>query len=288
MTLSPYDIFAALSGLLIVAVLVVVLVELPTIRRYLPAFLKYRHLLGTMVSRDFKVKYRRSVLGIFWSILQPLFVMLIVTFVFSNVFRVAIADYPVYYITGSFIFGLVSDSTGASLQSVIGGGSLIKKVYIPKYIFPLESCLFALISALFSFIAVIIVYIVQQYPFYPTFLLFFIPMLYATFFSFGLGLILSALVVYLRDIAHIWTIWLTAWFYVTPILYPLSILPDYVQSVLQFNPLVHYVDYAREIMMYGAVPGWQENLICAGFALVTLVVGLAVFKRLQDRFVLYI
>ena len=281
------NILAIISAIVIVATIVIALVNIPRIKALWPGFKKYRHLLAMLVSRDIKVKYRRSVLGLLWSVLQPLFFMLIITLVFANVFKLGIRDYPVFYITGFVVFSFVSEATTLSLNSILGNASLIKKVYIPKYIFPLQKCLFALVNMAFSLIAVAIVYIILQVPVYPTAFLLVVVMAYAAVFSFGLSLILSAAVMFFRDVAHLYGIWITAWMYLTPILYPLSILPEPVQNILKFNPLVYYVEYARSVMIDGVIPTLNTNLICIGFALLTLIIGLVFFKRTQDRFILH-
>jgi ABC-2 type transport system permease protein len=223
-------------------------------------------------------------------VIQPLFIMIILTIVFSQVFRASTPgmSYSVFYITGALIFNFVLEATSLSLQSIVGYAGLIKKVYIPKYIFPLQKCLFAFVNMLFSLIAVAIVYIVLRQPLHATIPLVLYPMLCALVFSFGLGMLLAALEVFFRDIQHLYGILTTAWLYLTPIIYSLTILPDWVQTVLKFNPLVYYVDYARNVMALGTIPDVQQTLICAGFALATLFIGLAVFKRTQDRFILHI
>jgi len=285
--LTIEDILAAISVVIIAATIILVVVNIPRLKALWPGFKKYRHLLATLVSRDIKVKYRRSVLGLLWSVLQPLFFMLIITLVFANVFKLGIRDYPVFYITGFVVFSFVSESTTLSLNSILGNASLIKKVYIPKYIFPLQKCLFALVNMVFSLIAVAIVYIILQVQVYPTVFLLVVVMAYAAVFSFGLSLILSAAVMFLRDVAHLYGIWVTAWMYLTPILYPLSILPEPVQNIVKLNPLVYYVEYARSVMIDGVIPDLNTNLICIGFALLTLIIGLVFFKRTQDRFILH-
>ena len=282
------DFLAGISLILLVITLALALVSLPKLRRYLPAFKQYGHLLLILVSRDLKVKYRRSVLGILWSVLNPLFMMLILTTVFANVFRIQIENYAVYYITGAMIFNFVSEATSSSMTSVISSASLIKKVYIPKYMFPLQKCIFSIVNMLFTLTALAAVYLIVQFPIQPTIALFFIPMLYAAVFALGLSLILSALDVFFRDVGHLWSVWVLAWMYLTPILYPLDILPDLVQTILKFNPVYYFVKYARDVMMNGVVPGLQENLICAGYACLFLLVGLLVFKKTQDRFILHI
>ncbi len=250
-------------------------------------FLKYRYLLYNLISRDIKVKYRRSILGIIWSILNPLLMMLVMTAVFSRVFKFNIPNFPVYYLSGSIIWGFFSESTSTSLSSVLGASSLIKKVYIPKYIFPLEKVFFSFVNLLFSIIALIFILIVTKTPVTFTILLFPIPLIYVFIFSLGISMFLAAATVYFRDIIHLYTVILTAWMYFTPIFYPVSILENW-QWLLNFNPLYHYIAYFRDILMYNTVPSVATNLYCIGYALVSVVIGLAVFKKLQRNFILYL
>ncbi len=258
------------------------------IKVYFAGLEKYGFLLRNLIVRDIKTKYRRSVLGILWSVLNPLLMMLVLTAVFSNVFKFDIHDFPVYYLTGSVIFNFVTEATTGSLTSVLGASGLIKKVYIPKYIFPLEKCMFALVNMLFSMIAVIIVYIILGIAPHWTVILFWIPMIYALIFSFGFSLVLATLNVFFRDTGHLYGVFVTAWMYLTPIIYPIDILPDWMLNIVKLNPMYYYVDYFRQVMIYGVVPDLRQNLICATFAGLMLVVGLVVFKKHQDRFILYI
>lgn len=251
---------------------------------------KYRFLLSELIGRDLKVKYRRSVLGILWSVLNPLLMMMVITAVFQNIFRFEIENFPVYYLTGSLIFNFVSEATNTAMSSILGASSLIKKVYIPKYIFPLEKCLFSFVNMLFSMIAVLIIILILRFQLSWTFLLFPIPMLYTLVFAIGLSLILSALYIFFRDLGHLYSVWVTAWMYLTPIIYPLSVLEHsrIIMTVVKFNPLYYYVEYFRSVVMYGTVPGIGVNLVCIGISILTLILGMWVFKKTQDRFILHI
>ena len=289
MEMTPVNILALIGAVSLLGCVIAALVMLPRIRALWPGFKQYRHLLATMVSRDVKVKYRRSVLGLLWSILNPLMMMAIVTLVFSNFFRFEIDNFPVYYIVGITIFSFVSDSTTASMNSVLGNATLIKKVYIPKYIFPLQKLLFALVNLAFSLIAIVIVYLVLQMPFTWTMLLLVVPVFYAFIFSLGLSLILSSAVVFFRDTAHLYSIFTIAWMYLTPIFYPFTLLPEIAQVIIYYlNPLLHFVSYSRNVLMYNTIPGIEENLACVAFALITLVAGVIFFKKTQDKFILHI
>jgi ABC-2 type transport system permease protein len=251
-------------------------------------FKRYSYLLKNLVKKDFTTRYRRSVLGILWSVLNPLLMMMVISAVFSTIFRIHVENFAVYYLTGSLIFNFMGEATSGSLASVLGSAGLIKKVYIPKYIFPLEKCFFALVNAAFSLVAVLILMPILGVPLGPTALLFWAPLLYTLVFSIGLGMILAAGNVFFRDIGHLYSVWVTAWMYLTPILYPVEILPDAVKWFVGVNPMYYYVDYFRQVMMYETVPDLHANLVCASFSLVFLLLGLLVFKKNQDRFILYI
>ena len=245
--------------------------------------------LTSLISRDFKLKYRRSVLGVVWSVLNPLLMMCVLAAVFSFFLRFAdIENYPLYLILGNTLFGVMSDSTSTAMTSIIDSSSLIKKIRIEKMIFPLEKVLFALVNFCFVLIAVAAVMIFFRVM--PTINILFLPLLlvYVLLFSAGLSLLLSALAVFFRDVCHLWSVVITAWTYATPLFYPASILPEWMMTIEQFNPMYHYVTYFREIVLWGQNPGLEANLLCLLFAVVTFAVGFLVFRKLQKRFILYV
>lgn len=244
--------------------------------------------ISSLVSKDFKLKYRRSVLGILWSVLNPLLMMCVLTAVFSAFFRFQIEHYPFYLILGNTLFSLSMDSATSAMTSIVDSAPLIKKVRIDKLIFPVEKVLFQLVNFAISLIAVAIVMAFLQIPPSPNLLLLPVLLIYVTFFSLGLGLLLAALAVFFRDVIHMWSVLRLAWMYATPLFYPVDILPDWMMTVEMLNPLFHYVQYFRDIALWGITPGIADNLICAAMALVTFGVGLLVFRRLQRKFILYV
>jgi len=259
-----------------------------TIMKNLKVFNKYSYLLINLVRKDITIKYRRSILGILWSVLNPLLMMLVITSVFKNIFKIQIENFPVYYLTGSLIFNFMSEATTGSMMSVLSGGGLIRKVYIPKYIFPLEKCMFALVNCLFSFVAVLVMIPVLRSPLYWTLLFSWIPLLFVLIFSFGLGMILSSLTVFFRDINHLYTVWIVAWMYLTPIIYPVEILPQRLMFIMEINPMYHYVDYFRQLAMEGVFPSLEATMNCFIYSIIFLAFGIVIFKKTQDRFILYI
>ena len=245
--------------------------------------------ISSLVSKDFKLKYRRSVLGVAWSVLNPLLMMCVLAAVFTNVLKFGdVANFPMYLILGNVLFALMSDSTSTAMTSILESAPLIKKIKISKMIFPIEKVLFQLVNFAISLIAVVIVMVFFRIA--PTVNLLVLPLLlvYMLLFCSGLGMLLSALAVFFRDICHFWSVIITAWTYATPLFYPVSLLPDWMQTAEAFNPMYHYVSYFRDIAMYNTLPGVQENLVCLGIAAITFAVGFLVFRKTEKNFILYV
>lgn len=265
------------------------------LKAYWRDFVRFIPLLVGLTSRDFKLKYRRSFLGILWSMLNPLLMMIVITSVFSVLLRVHLIEMPfaVYYITGSTLFNFFAEASSSSMSSVIGNASLVRKVYIPKYIFVLERCVFALINMLFSCIAmmgVILFYVVTgEVHLHWTIFLIFIPIIFTFVFSVGVGLILSALSVFFRDVMHIWGVIITIWMYLTPIIYPVDILRDNgFEQIVKLNPIFYFVDDFRNLMINGVLPSADHFFIGFGVCGGILFFGILMFRKVQDRFILHI
>ena len=251
-------------------------------------FRKNWFILRTLITKDFKLRYRRSVLGVAWSVLNPLLMMVVLTAVFSFMFRFSIENFPLYLILGTILFSLMADSTNAAMDSITGAASLIKKIRIEKMIFPLESVGFQVVSFAISLIAVVLVMLYFQIAPTPNLLLLPVLIIFVMLFSLGLGLLLAALSVFFRDVKHLWGVVLTAWTYATPLFWPVDLLEGWMVTVEQFNPMYHYVTYFRDIVMWNTTPSLLEHGICLGMALVTLLIGFIVFRRSESKFILYI
>ncbi|MCL1883461.1 MAG: ABC transporter permease [Defluviitaleaceae bacterium] len=274
------------SMLLVFALIWVVKKEY--VKKQVDALKHFRYLIFFMVKRDFVTRYRRSVLGVLWSLLNPLLNMVVLAMVFSMMFENDIDNFPVYVFSGQLIFIFFSESTSNAMMSIVGNAGTIKKLYVPKYIFPVTRVLSSVVNMGFSFIAFLLVFSVTGEPFRWTMLLIPIPVIYIFAFSLGVGMMLSALAVFFRDITYIYSVGLTLWMFLTPIIYPVSSLPPRVFHLLHLNPLFHYVSYFRELVLEGSLPGLWENIICLGFALAALGVGLYVKMAQQDKYILYI
>lgn len=253
------------------------------------AFFKYRDLLIQLVTRDIKLKYRRSFLGYLWSILNPLMIMGIMVLVFSNMFRFNIENYPVYLIVGQSCFNFFTESTNQAIWSITGNAALLKKTYVPKYIFTLSKVTSSCVNLLFSLGAMFIVFIFCEVTFTLKYLFIPIILVQLYLFSLGVGLFLSATNVFFRDIQYIYGALTTAWMYVTPIFYPLEQLPDNIQWIIKhLNPLYFYIEQFRGIVLNNQFP--TMFILYGGIVASTLAlfIGSYIFIKHKDNFILYI
>lgn len=249
---------------------------------------RYRFLLGQLVARDFKTKYKRSVLGVLWSMLNPLLTMGVQYLVFVNLFRWEIDNYAVYLLIGTVAFNFFSEATQASLTAVTGSASLITKVYVPTYIFPISKVLSSCINLAFSTLALYVIIFIQGVPLNVYHLL--IPVLYVTLilFSMGLGMILSSLMVFFRDMQFLYGIVITLWMYLTPLFYPVNIIPEKLFAIYRLNPMYQYVTFFRTLVLDAACPTLEQFAFCFGYALLFMVLGTLVFGKTKKKFILYV
>lgn len=262
-----------------------------TLKKCFQGFWRYRYLLQNLISRDFKLKYRRSVLGVAWSVLNPLLTCLVMWAVFGTLFNTrgqGIENFSAFLIIGQLLFNFFRESTSMAMESVLKNAPLLRKVYIPKYIFPLEKICFAMVNCLFSFVALLIVLLVTWTPVsLNTCLLALYPMIMLFFFSLGVGLILSATYVFFRDIMHMWEVFCTLLVYGSAIFYDPVQMSGWVQGVINLNPLYWYITSFRSCVLWGK--GLTPNMLLIDFACaaISMALGLWLFKRNQDKFVLY-
>lgn len=249
---------------------------------------KYMPLMRELVVRDIKVRYRRSVLGILWTVLTPLFTMMVMSLLFSKLFSNDIQNFAVYYFTGYILYSFCNESTMNALHSIIDNQNLIKKVYIPQYLFPLSKIASSLMNLLFSFIALLLVMLFTQTIFYATILLSVIVIFFLSLFCLGLGMILCTLFVFFRDIGHFYGILTLFWMYMTPIFYPKTLLESTAPFVLWCNPLYYYVTAFRTLIMHGRIPPLKICLTGVAFSIVFFLIGILVFEKNKRKFILYI
>ncbi len=253
-------------------------------------FTKYGFLIEELVSRDFKVKYKRSILGVLWSLLYPLLTMTVMAIVFSNVFKFSTpgVNYLVYLMTGLVIFNYFSEASNLAMSSVVANFSLINKVYIPKYIFPLTKCLFVGINFLLTLIPLYIIILVTGTGINVYHLLLPYAFICLFLFTVGIGFILAAISVFLRDMFYIYGVLITLWTYLTPIMYDIKMLNPTFAFILKFNPLYQFINFSRTIILYNSCPTIGQFAGCAVSSLVFLLAGIIIFKKNQDKFIYYV
>ncbi|MCI8650803.1 MAG: ABC transporter permease [Anaerotruncus sp.] len=254
----------------------------------LVAMKKYRFLIRQLVARDFKTKYKRSVLGIFWSFLNPLFTMSVQYFIFSTIFKSDISNYAVYLLIGIVSFNFFNESCGMALVSIISNAGLITKVYMPKYIYPLTRIMSSVVNLGISLLPLLIVTLVTGVKLQKSAVLAFYFLVCLIIFSLGVGLLLSAAMVFFRDTQFLWGIFSMMWMYATPIFYPENILPDQFRFILQMNPLYHFLKNIRLCILEGISPEPIIYMQCILIAFGVLLIGTLVFQKTQDQFVLYL
>lgn len=251
---------------------------------------KYSFLLNQLISRDFKVKYKRSVLGVLWSLLYPVLTMSVMAVVFSNVFKFSTPgiNYLVYLLSGLVMFNYFSEASNLAMSSVVANFSLINKVYIPKWIFPLSKCLFVGINFLLTLIPLYAVIILTGTEITWLHLLLPYAVICLFMFTLGVSLILSTIAVFLRDIYYIYGVVIMFMMYLTPIMYDINILDSWMIPILKLNPMYNYINFARMIILYRQMPSIESWAACLISSVVVLIFGIFLFKKKQDKFIYYV
>ena len=258
------------------------------------AYAKDRFILQQLVNKDFKLRYRRSVLGVVWSVLNPLLMMIIMSFVFSYFLRGStVENYPLYLIVGNITFSLMNESTSSGLRSIIDAAPLLKKVKVDRWVFPVQKVFSAAFNFSFSLIAVAVVMLFFRVV--PTWhILWMFPALALLMvFCMGISLLIGSLAVFFRDMIHLWSVVITAWTYLTPIFWDLSLLtnssaPWFVIAVVKLNPMYNYLEMMRCAIVYQTSPSATVILLCVAWALALLALGYLVFRKTEHKFILYI
>lgn len=254
---------------------------------------KDRYILQQLVTKDFKLRYRRSVLGVVWSVLNPLLMMIIMSFVFQYFLRSNLEHYSLYLIVGNITFALMNDATNGGLRSIIDASSLLKKVKVDRWVFPVQKVFSAAVNFAFSLIAVAIVMVFDGVMPTVHVLWFVVGLVLVMLFSIGIGLFIGALAVFFRDMIHLWSVVLTAWTYLTPIFWDLSLLtnsnaPRIVVWIVKANPMYNYLEIMRSAFVYQNNPSVTVLALAAIWAVIALVIGIVVFRKTEHKFILYI
>jgi len=284
----PKILFLAITASVAVVVLLILIFRNEYIKRQYYTFNRFKYYLRLLIKRDFNAKYRRSVLGVLWSLLNPVLTMLVMTLVFQYFFRFDIENFPVYLLSGMIIYAFFNESTTLAMHSVVSSESVIKKIYVPKYMFPLSRVISTLVNLMFSMLAFFVVVIFTRADFFWTMLLIPVPVIYTFVFSLGVAMLISSLTVFFRDLMYLYGIFTLLLMYLSAIFWPIEMLdPDgFFVNVIGLNPVYQFITYFRHVAVWGTVPDLWTNMVCIGFALSSLCVGTYVFMRQQDKYIL--
>lgn len=251
-------------------------------------YTRYQFLIKQLVTRDFKTKYKRSVLGMAWSFLNPLLTMCVQYIVFSTLFRSDIPNYSVYLLTGIVFMNFFNEAVSMGMTSIIGNASLIKKVYMPKYIYPVSRVISSLVNFVIALIPLILVMLINGLWPRPALFLLVFDILCLLGFVVGMGLLLTTAMTFFQDTQFLWNVVNLMWMYLTPVFYPESIIPAKLLTLYHMNPMYQYITFARICIIDGVSPEPMAYLWCICSSIVVFVLGILVFKKNQDKFVLYL
>ncbi len=244
----------------------------------------YREMLISTVRKDLRSRYRGSFLGFLWTFINPLFQLLIYSLVFPYLLRISTENYPMYVFTGLLPWLYFTSSVQISSTCIAANANLVKKIYFPRMILPMSVSCVGLINYFFGLCITIPALIITGVGITPWILFLPVVMLVQFIFTTGLCLMFSAMYVYFRDLEHIIGIVLTAWFYVTPIVYDASAFPEGIRKILALNPMTQFVDAYRAVLLYGNAPDAVWFPCLAAVSVIVFVIGMAVFSRLQKDF----
>lgn len=247
-------------------------------------FLEYRELIRIMTVSELKVKYQSSILGFTWSLLNPLLMMLVLYFVFSNIFKATQNHFALYLLIGIVSWRFMANGTSSAIASVVGKPSLVTKVHIPRQVLVLSTVLASFISSILEFAVLVPLLFILGVGLSPYILLF--PIVHVIFFMmvYGISLILAALYVYYRDLNQIWDVLIQMGFFLSPIVYPLSTVPAAYLPYYMLNPVTVMIQMYRDVLLYHNAPALADLAFTLLMGMVIIALGSVAFKRLERRF----
>ena len=254
----------------------------------LEKFQKHKFLFKMLVKRDFTRKYKRTLLGMAWSIVSPLANFLIMYLVFSQLFGNNVDHYAIYLFAGQLVFSYFTDATNMGMSCLVSNAGIYTKVNVPKYLFLFSQNISSLINFALTILVFFLFVAIEGLPFRLHFFLLLYPTLWMIVFNTGLGLILSALQVFFRDIQYLWGIATQLIMWLSAIFYSVDSFPVEVRGRFDWNPLYVYISYFRSIVIDAAVPELRIHLLCAVYALIAFGVGCWMYKRYNQEFLYYV
>jgi ABC-2 type transport system permease protein len=254
----------------------------------LTELIQYKDLLYNLVVRDLTVRYKRSVFGFFWSMLNPLLNTIVFTIIFSTIFRFGVKSFIIYFLSGYQLWNFFAQSTVAASHCLLNNGPLFKKIYIPKPILVISTVLSNMVNLALALIPLFILLPILGKGFHLALLFLPVAILFAVMFTLGISFILSATAVFFHDIIDMYQIFLMPWMYLTPIVYPLDIVPKKYLPFLKLNPMYYIVECFRWPIFMGELPNLETFCMALAVAVVTLIIGYLLFAKLSDTFVYYV
>lgn len=255
---------------------------------YVQNFNKYTFLLTELIKRDISGKYKDSTLGLFWSFLNPLLSMIVLTMVFSLIFANTIENFPVYLLSGKLVFDLFANATTGAMDSIKANSEIIKKIYVPKYMFAVGIVCSEFINFLISLVVLVAVMIFTGAPFHFALIYSPIPLFFLLVLTMGVGLILATATTFFTDIKYLYGVLVMLLSFMTPLFYPIDIIPQQFLFAYKLNPLYSAVECFRNIILGGAFPDTWPFVFLIVTSIISLVIGVYVFFKYQDKFVLNI
>lgn len=247
------------------------------------SLIKYRDLVYQFVSRSIKTRYKRSVLGVFWTMLNPLFMMIILTIVFSNVFKVG-RNYPIFVLSGLVLWNFFSFATSSAMGEMIWSGALLNRIFMPKSVFAVSAIGTGLVNLLISLVPLFLISIILGGKFTYALLVLPLSIIVLALFTLGVGLFLATTAVYFADMVPVYEVVLTIWFYATPIIYPIENIPPHYAWILKLNPMYYIVRIFRLPIYEGVLPGLPDWIIALGCALVAVILGGLIFTNKSKEY----
>ncbi len=245
--------------------------------------IRYRSLLRALVARELKVRYKRSFFGIAWTMLHPLMMMLVFTLVFAEILKVPVEHFTVFFMSAYLLWNFVAQTTSWSAGGLLGYAPLMRKVYVPKAVFVIATVVAGLVNLVVSLVPLAVLMLVVHHPMRPSLAFLPVSMLLAAVFALGISLLLAPLSILFADIVPIYQIVLTAWLYVTPVMYTVELVPARFRPLVDLNPMTYFVELFRAPIFHGHVPTLSTLGTASAFAFGALVLGWIVFDRYSDR-----
>jgi lipopolysaccharide transport system permease protein len=245
---------------------------------------EYRDLITILTISDLRVKYQSSVLGFAWSLINPLFTLLILYVVFSRIYQMSGSTFVLFLFVGIVTWRFLANGTTRGMASIVNNPGLVKKIYIPRHVLVFSSVLSSLISSILEFVVLFCIIFILGVQFSLTVLLF--PLVFFLFFLivYAVSLFLSSLYVYYRDVNQVWEVLLQAGFFLVPIVYPISVIPEQYLQLYLLNPITVIIEIFRDILIYGTLPPATYLAYTAIVAIVLLAAGKLLFTKLERRF----